>query len=301
MQTHPGKAILAGDHVFVERLVHVPEQHQPDFRTVLAHRFLNLRNKCNRGFTQFETSNEPQNHTLVGEPERDRVPTRKGANAISHLQAIGKSYALAELPLHLQFVRILTRYILKEVSSHALLGVLLFTFVIFMRDLGRLLELVVRNSAPLPSVAEIFLYTLPTTFTITLPMGVLVGILIGLSRLAADSEVTAIRASGMGAGMFVRVGLDVRHRRLGPGNVQQHLCRAQVGRRAQRLAGSAEDLAGLVRDSASRLLRRVQEQRPVRAGRRSVERPVAVARRLSGRHQRSLRHPRSRWPSAAHC
>ena len=101
-------------------------------------------------------------------------------------------------------MRILTRYILKEVSSHALLGVLLFTFVIFMRDLGRLLELVVRNSAPLPSVGEIFLYTLPTTFTITLPMGVLVGILIGLSRLAADSEVTALRASGMGAGLFVK-------------------------------------------------------------------------------------------------
>ncbi|HEX8799572.1 MAG TPA: LptF/LptG family permease, partial [Terriglobales bacterium] len=78
------------------------------------------------------------------------------------------------------FVRILTRYILKEVSSHALLGVILFTFVIFMRDLGRLLELVVRNSAPLPSVGEIFLYTLPTTFMITLPMGALVGILIGL-------------------------------------------------------------------------------------------------------------------------
>ncbi len=102
-------------------------------------------------------------------------------------------------------MRILTRYILKEVGSHALMGVFLFTFVIFMRDLGRLLELIVRNSAPLPSVAEIFLYTLPTTFMITLPMAVLVGILIGLSRMAADSEVTAMRASGMGAGMFVRV------------------------------------------------------------------------------------------------
>jgi LPS export ABC transporter permease LptF/LPS export ABC transporter permease LptG len=101
-------------------------------------------------------------------------------------------------------VRILTRYILKEVSSHALLGVTLFTFIIFMRDMGRLLELVVRNSAPLPSVVEIFLFTLPTTFTITLPMGVLVGILVGLSRLAADSEVTAMRASGMGVGMFIR-------------------------------------------------------------------------------------------------
>ena len=101
-------------------------------------------------------------------------------------------------------MRILTRYILKEIGSHAIIGVALFTFIIFMRDLGRLLELIVRNSAPLPSVAEIFLFTLPATFIITLPMGVLVGILVGLSRLAADSEVTAIRASGMGVGMFVR-------------------------------------------------------------------------------------------------
>lgn len=102
-------------------------------------------------------------------------------------------------------VRILRRYILGEVLSHALLGVSVFTFVIFMRDLGRLLELVVRNSAPLPSVAEIFFLTLPTAFTITIPMGVLVGILIGLSRLAADSEITAMRASGLGSGAIVRI------------------------------------------------------------------------------------------------
>ena len=62
-----------------------------------------------------------------------------------------------------------------------------------------------RNSAPLPSVAEIFFLTLPTALTYTIPTGVLVGILIGLSRLAADSEVTVMRASGFGVGMFVRV------------------------------------------------------------------------------------------------
>ena len=101
--------------------------------------------------------------------------------------------------------RILTRYVLSEVLSHGAIGLALFTFVIFMRDLGRLLELIVRNSAPLPSVAEIFFLTLPTALTVTLPMAALVGILIGLSRLAADSEVTAIRASGMGAMLFVRI------------------------------------------------------------------------------------------------
>lgn len=102
-------------------------------------------------------------------------------------------------------MKILTRYILKEVLSHAAIGAALFTFVIFMRDAGRILELVVRNSAPLPSVAEIFFLTLPTAFLVTIPMGVLVGILIGLSRLAADSEVTALRASGMGASGFLKI------------------------------------------------------------------------------------------------
>jgi lipopolysaccharide export system permease protein len=102
-------------------------------------------------------------------------------------------------------MRILTRYILREVLSHALIGAAIFTFIIFMRDLARILEIVVRNSAPLPSVAELFFLTLPTALTLTLPMAVLVGILIGLSRLAADSEVTAMRAIGLGSGMFLKV------------------------------------------------------------------------------------------------
>jgi len=101
-------------------------------------------------------------------------------------------------------MRILTRYILREVTSHALIGAAIFTFVLFTRDLGRILELVVRASAPLPSVAEIFFYTVPLALTYTIPMSVLVGILIGLSRLAADSEITAMRASGMGVWDFGR-------------------------------------------------------------------------------------------------
>src|SRR5271154_4584339 len=102
-------------------------------------------------------------------------------------------------------MRILTRYILREVTAHALIGAAIFTFVLFTRDLGRILELIVRNSAPLPSVAEVFFFTVPVALTYTIPMGVLVGILIGLSRLAADSEITAMRASGLGVWTFLRV------------------------------------------------------------------------------------------------
>src|ERR1700751_3278214 len=101
-------------------------------------------------------------------------------------------------------MRILTRYILREVTAHALIGAAIFTFVLFTRDLGRILELVVRASGPLPSVDEIFFFTVPLALTYTLPMSVLLGILIGLSRLAADSEITAMRASGMGIWTFLR-------------------------------------------------------------------------------------------------
>jgi LPS export ABC transporter permease LptF/LPS export ABC transporter permease LptG len=102
-------------------------------------------------------------------------------------------------------MRILTRYILREVTSHALLGGVLFTFVLFTSRLRPLLEIVVRNSASLEDVGRLLLYFLPEALIVTIPMAVLVGILLGLSRLAADSEITAMRASGMGAFDFVRI------------------------------------------------------------------------------------------------
>ena len=102
-------------------------------------------------------------------------------------------------------MRLLTRYILREVVSYALLGAVLFTFVLFMRDLPKILELVVRDSASLTDVLRIFAYTLPNTLTVTLPTAVLAGILLGLSRLAADSEITAMRACGIGVFRFVGI------------------------------------------------------------------------------------------------
>ncbi len=102
-------------------------------------------------------------------------------------------------------MRILTRYILREVLSHALLGGVLFTFVLFTSRLGKILEIIVRDSASVSDVARLVAYFLPEALVVTIPMAVLVGILLGLSRLAADSEITAMRASGMGALDFVRI------------------------------------------------------------------------------------------------
>jgi LPS export ABC transporter permease LptF/LPS export ABC transporter permease LptG len=101
-------------------------------------------------------------------------------------------------------MRILTRYILKEIFSHSLLGLLVFTFVIFVRHIGRLLEMVVRHSLAPQSILTLFLLPIPGILVLTIPMSVLVGILIGLSRMSADGEVIAVRASGIGLAQFVR-------------------------------------------------------------------------------------------------
>jgi LPS export ABC transporter permease LptG/LPS export ABC transporter permease LptF len=102
-------------------------------------------------------------------------------------------------------VRIFTRYILREITGYALLGGVLFTFILFMRYLLPLMELTVRGVASPLDILRLIGYLLPGFFSFTIPMAVLVGILLGLSRLAADSEVTAMRASGLGVLSFVRI------------------------------------------------------------------------------------------------
>src|SRR5258708_4531855 len=126
---------------------------------------------------------------MWGQPPSAVRRAKPGCLSAAENQTLFAHPRHAILGLSAFLMRILTRYILREVTAHALIGVAIFTFVLFTRDLGRILELVVRASAPLPSVAEIFFFTVPLALTYTLPMSVLVGILIGLSRLAADSEI----------------------------------------------------------------------------------------------------------------
>ena len=102
-------------------------------------------------------------------------------------------------------MRIFTRYILREIIGYALLGGVLFTFILFMRYLLPILELFVRGVASPLDVLRLIGFLLPSFLSFTIPMAVLIGILLGLSRLAADSEVTAMRASGLGVLSFIRI------------------------------------------------------------------------------------------------
>src|SRR5215467_10278384 len=95
-------------------------------------------------------------------------------------------------------MRILDRYIVREIFRHALLGLIVFTFVFFVPQLVRLMELIVRHSGSGGQLVKLFLCLFPGVLAFTVPMAILVGVLLGLGRLSADSEIIALTALGIG-------------------------------------------------------------------------------------------------------
>src|SRR2546426_861148 len=94
-------------------------------------------------------------------------------------------------------MRIISRYVFREIVASALLGTLLATFVLFLQRVDKYFELLVRSSAKLETVGWLFALALPPVLPLTVPFGVLVGILIGLGRMSTDGEITAMRAAGV--------------------------------------------------------------------------------------------------------
>jgi LPS export ABC transporter permease LptG/LPS export ABC transporter permease LptF len=92
---------------------------------------------------------------------------------------------------------ILSRRIFREILSGSFLGITLFTFVLFLQQVGRLFELLVRSSATPVVAARLFGLILPPALTFTVPVGILVGVLLALSRMSSDGEITALRAAGI--------------------------------------------------------------------------------------------------------
>ena len=92
---------------------------------------------------------------------------------------------------------LLFRATFREVAKSATFGAALFTFVLFLQRVGRLFEILVRSSAPPATVGHLFALAIPFTLSFTMPLGVLVGVLIALSRMSSDGEIIAMRAAGV--------------------------------------------------------------------------------------------------------
>ncbi|MDD2734983.1 MAG: LPS export ABC transporter permease LptF [Desulfuromonadaceae bacterium] len=93
--------------------------------------------------------------------------------------------------------RILSFYIIREISSLFLLGLVIFTMVLLMGRLIKLTELVVTRGVPLADVCKMILYLIPSFLIYTIPMAFLLAVLLAFGRLSADNEIVVIKASGI--------------------------------------------------------------------------------------------------------
>src|SRR6266568_4209154 len=95
-------------------------------------------------------------------------------------------------------MRILDRYIVREVSRHAFLGLVVFTFVFLVPRLVQLMEIYVRHVGSDVQILKFFLCIFPGVFVFTVPIATLIGVLLGLGRMSADSEIIALTSLGIG-------------------------------------------------------------------------------------------------------
>ena len=104
-------------------------------------------------------------------------------------------------------MRLVSRSILREIWPPFLLGFAAYTFVLLIRTILFLADFAVRRSAGVGEVARLVALSLPWIVVLTLPMAFLLGVLIGVGRLSADSEVVALQACGLGPWALLRPAL----------------------------------------------------------------------------------------------
>lgn len=93
--------------------------------------------------------------------------------------------------------RILSLYIIREIASLFLLGIMVFTLILLMGRLIKLTDLVVARGVPLAEVSRMILYLMPSFLVFTIPMAFLLAVLLAFGRLSADNEITVMKAGGI--------------------------------------------------------------------------------------------------------
>src|ERR1035437_7268298 len=91
----------------------------------------------------------------------------------------------------------LMRYVFLEVLAPTLVGFLPYTGFMAVRGVVQFSELLVQSEQPIAEAGLVVALSLPHIVVLTLPIAFLLGLLIGIGRLSTDSELTALRASGV--------------------------------------------------------------------------------------------------------
>jgi lipopolysaccharide export system permease protein len=100
-------------------------------------------------------------------------------------------------------VRILTRYLLRQHFAPFLFALGALTAFLLIQQIAKQLGNLVGKGLSWTVIADVFVLSLPFIVATTLPMAVLVAVLYAFTRLAADHEITAMKASGLSVGQLL--------------------------------------------------------------------------------------------------
>ena len=93
-------------------------------------------------------------------------------------------------------MKLVDRYLLRELVPPFFLGVLIFTFLLLMSQILRLMELIVNKGVEIGIILRLVLYLLPSILVLTVPMSVFLATVVIFGRLSADNELTAFKTGG---------------------------------------------------------------------------------------------------------
>ncbi|HLA48779.1 MAG: LPS export ABC transporter permease LptF [Nitrospinae bacterium RIFCSPLOWO2_12_39_16] len=94
-------------------------------------------------------------------------------------------------------MKILDRYILKELVKFFILSVFILTLVLFLDQLHFLSEMILNRGVAVRDMLLLILYISPAFLALTIPLSVLFASLMTFSRLSGDNEIIAVRAAGI--------------------------------------------------------------------------------------------------------
>ncbi len=100
--------------------------------------------------------------------------------------------------------RTINTYIIREIAATTVMGICLFTVLVLISRILRLADMVLNKGVPLTDIGLLFLYTMASYLVLTIPFSFLMAILIAFGRLSADSEIVAMKASGIGLAQMLR-------------------------------------------------------------------------------------------------
>lgn len=105
----------------------------------------------------------------------------------------------------LKKMSLLDRYIIRQVIEIFLMGVFVFTSIVFASDTFiTLIKQISLYGIPFKVALMIIILNLPSVFVMTIPMGVLLATVMTLNRLSLASEITVMRSCGIGLNRIAR-------------------------------------------------------------------------------------------------